>query len=491
MSNIQNINIRLHEITKNIRKNIYLIPRFQRDFVWKSAAISDLGDSIIRGYPISSLLIIPTNGALKNIGVQKTLINNSSHDNKIDNEQYYILDGQQRLTAIAILFLGKDKKDEYYFDLLALLLEKFPKDNILNIPSVKITSKNHRIKTEEDMEICRSFEISTTKDKQATRYGYRFVSGETILKGEYSAVIDDFFDCWFDGFKKDNKNDYVKYKNYVTSILGIIGEYQIPAIKIDRESELGVVIRVFEKVNTTGKKLTLFDIINAQSFDEKQYVDGLSGYLTEQIKSSIADNNYLKKGIDTFLEFDIKEEKFANLARITRIFEITHLLRIGSVPSIFKTNMLERGADFWFNFWNDKGRSLLDAIQWLDDEKLLDVGGFSFLEYAIAIFLAKPENFCNAEFKKNIKKYALYLPLSEHGNFNKSNLDIVKKLYDSEFPKISSFDTQKIEALLKKSKRETSYIKKSIDIILHNSKQSTVKEPAQIAEIINLYFLNS
>lgn len=64
MRNIQNIDITLQDIVKNIKNNNYLIPKFQRDFVWNTGDISDLGDSIIRGYPISSLLTMPENGTL-------------------------------------------------------------------------------------------------------------------------------------------------------------------------------------------------------------------------------------------------------------------------------------------------------------------------------------------------------------------------------------------------------------------------------------------
>lgn len=59
MSSIQNIDLSLSEIMKTIGRDAYLIPKFQRDFVWNNNDVTDLGDSIIRGYPISSLLIMP------------------------------------------------------------------------------------------------------------------------------------------------------------------------------------------------------------------------------------------------------------------------------------------------------------------------------------------------------------------------------------------------------------------------------------------------
>ena len=77
MSNIHNIDISLQDIVKKISKDVYLIPKFQRDFVWTSKDIIDLGDSIIRGYPISSLLIMPENGNLK-IGYHGLLKDESS-----------------------------------------------------------------------------------------------------------------------------------------------------------------------------------------------------------------------------------------------------------------------------------------------------------------------------------------------------------------------------------------------------------------------------
>ncbi|MCK5819029.1 MAG: DUF262 domain-containing protein [Psychromonas sp.] len=97
MSNIQNIDVSLQEIVKNISNNTYLIPKFQRDFVWKERDIIDLGDSLIRGYPISSLLIMAENGSL-NVG-SNTLSKDDApkdYEQKEDdsNLRYFLLDGQ-------------------------------------------------------------------------------------------------------------------------------------------------------------------------------------------------------------------------------------------------------------------------------------------------------------------------------------------------------------------------------------------------------------
>ena len=65
------------------------LPKLQRGFVWEPARIIDLWDSLLRGFPIGSLL-------LSEIGDQG--------DARDGNDQYWLLDGQQRATTIAIGF---------------------------------------------------------------------------------------------------------------------------------------------------------------------------------------------------------------------------------------------------------------------------------------------------------------------------------------------------------------------------------------------------
>ena len=425
MSNIENRDISLKDIVKNISKDSYLIPKFQRDFVWITKDIVALGDSIIRGYPISSLLIMPENGTLK-VGAHSLFDEGLINKNIEDNEsKHYILDGQQRITSISRLFLAIDNKWEYYFDLLAILVEKYRDDNIQNDSGLNLDrSGSSKIR---ESNFCREFGIGKDKSEHPTKQNNRFISGKKIIQGQFNEVISSFL---FRTLKDANDEDIAKYNNYLGVILGDVGGYKIPTTVIAGDSELGVVIRVFEKVNSTGKKLTLFDLINAKSFQVKNtsYKDGLSNYLTNKILSIIINNNDLKSGVNIFLNYDEDKESFEKLGKIIRIFEITSLLEKGSAPSIFQNNMLSKEPEFWFENWNNKGQRLLEIISWMDDERLFDIGQVTFLEYAIAVFLANPKSFDAVRFKTEIKKYALYLSLSG-STFSKSNLGIVDTLY--------------------------------------------------------------
>lgn len=133
MDQIQNINISLQTIVKNIDDGEYVIPKFQRGFVWNITDVESLGDSIVRGYPIGSLLTMEVAGTLD---IEYTPI--KTHNASVAKEnKNYLLDGQQRITAIAKIFLGLDNKKEYYFDLLSILDDKFPQDDIGNDSGIR------------------------------------------------------------------------------------------------------------------------------------------------------------------------------------------------------------------------------------------------------------------------------------------------------------------------------------------------------------------
>ena len=78
----------LDTLYKAVSEGKLILPTVQRGFVWKPYQIENLWDSILRGYPVGSVVLTPKNN---------------------ENDNYEILDGQQRLTAIG---LGMCKNEE-------------------------------------------------------------------------------------------------------------------------------------------------------------------------------------------------------------------------------------------------------------------------------------------------------------------------------------------------------------------------------------------
>ncbi|SFN69662.1 Protein of unknown function DUF262 [Capnocytophaga haemolytica] len=107
--------ITISQALEHIDRNEYLLPSFQREFVWKSEQIENLFDSLMKGYPISSMLFWKVRGKTKSEFTFYKFLNEYRQWYKVHNEHistdrlndfYAILDGQQRLTALYIGLCG-------------------------------------------------------------------------------------------------------------------------------------------------------------------------------------------------------------------------------------------------------------------------------------------------------------------------------------------------------------------------------------------------
>lgn len=110
--------ITIYQAMQYISNNYYLLPAFQRDFVWSPDQIERLFDSLMRDYPTSSMLFWKVKGETRTRWKFYKFINSfilKASDRAIDNELfpnpnsdfYAVLDGQQRLTAMRIGLYGK------------------------------------------------------------------------------------------------------------------------------------------------------------------------------------------------------------------------------------------------------------------------------------------------------------------------------------------------------------------------------------------------
>ena len=107
----------LGELLDYIDSERLKLPEIQREFVWKRQSIQLLFDSLYRGLPIGQMLVWkPKEKSPKSRGFSGK--SNRHHPNKIDQFYGYLLDGQQRLTAIARI---KDGDDDY-----PLMMDLYP-----------------------------------------------------------------------------------------------------------------------------------------------------------------------------------------------------------------------------------------------------------------------------------------------------------------------------------------------------------------------------
>lgn len=101
----------------------FWLPNIQRPFVWHEQQICRLFDSILREYPISTLLIWKTNSPIR----RRRFIDNWKSTLRLSHfyvpedtkKKCLVLDGQQRLQSLFIGLCGSVEGRELYFDILS------------------------------------------------------------------------------------------------------------------------------------------------------------------------------------------------------------------------------------------------------------------------------------------------------------------------------------------------------------------------------------
>lgn len=109
------IPLKLSDIETNLSNGTYVIPDFQRDFVWDIEKSAQLLDSWVKGYPLGSFILWTTDEELCPI---KQIGNAVLYPKQDDTAKTtYILDGQQRITSIYAAIKGLFIKNKSYADI--------------------------------------------------------------------------------------------------------------------------------------------------------------------------------------------------------------------------------------------------------------------------------------------------------------------------------------------------------------------------------------
>ena len=122
MSRLEEHSITIYDAVKNVENGKYVMPAFQRQFVWDMPRIEKLWDSILQGYPISTFLfwhIDESNSSsdtyfcefMKEIRFDSARkadsVNYDLRNINLELSDTAVLDGQQRLTSLFITLLGQ------------------------------------------------------------------------------------------------------------------------------------------------------------------------------------------------------------------------------------------------------------------------------------------------------------------------------------------------------------------------------------------------
>lgn len=94
-------NYTVETILSNIKSGSIAIPEMQRPFVWDSSKVRDLVDSLYKGFPVGYIIVWQNPDVKLKDGTK-------SSGKKV------LIDGQQRITAMAAAIVGQEVLDDHY-----------------------------------------------------------------------------------------------------------------------------------------------------------------------------------------------------------------------------------------------------------------------------------------------------------------------------------------------------------------------------------------
>lgn len=250
MSTFNSTKKQLSKVIEDVENGKIQLPDFQRGWVWDDEHIRSLLISVARSFPIGSVMLLQTGGNLRFQVRPIEGVNSSDISNEVEN---LILDGQQRLTSLfqSLKFKKpvqtKDGQKKlisryYYFDINKILADNGNwEQSLISVDENKRTWKNFGREIELD--------LSTENDE----YEKMYFPCNQILNS----------DSWEEGLNEYDRDKFPLYMEFRKKILKAFREYEIPIIELLKDTTKEAVCLVFEKVNTGGVQLSVFELMTA------------------------------------------------------------------------------------------------------------------------------------------------------------------------------------------------------------------------------------
>lgn len=250
--------VNMGELLNDVRAGKIQLPDFQRGWVWDDDRIRGLLASISRRFPIGAVMTLAAGGDIN----FRTRPVEGVESNDLASPEFFLLDGQQRLTSLyqSLLHDGpvdtKDSRNKklqrwYYIDMLkAMDGYSDREDAIVSVPA--------------DRKITRNFgrDVETDLSSRELEYQQHLMPTECLLDSLSWTL--GYIGYWTNSetsHPQGNATDF--FERFKNSVLDSFTGYSLPVISLDRDTPKEAVCTVFEKVNTGGVVLTVFELVTA------------------------------------------------------------------------------------------------------------------------------------------------------------------------------------------------------------------------------------
>jgi len=243
-------------ILKEIDDGKIQLPEFQREWIWDDAHVGSLLASVTLSYPIGAIMLLQAGN--EEI-IFKTRLIHGVDQEKSRKPELLILDGQQRRTALfQALFSpcpvetkdirGKEIKRHYHVVIDEVVSDTGDREEVI---------------------------ISLPEDRKRRNFRGEIIEDYSTLGLQCQAGILPL-DVVLDGAKlmewqmrylqitpEETQSRLKKWNILNEKILTPINQYQVPVIQLKKGIPREAICQIFEKVNTGGVPLTVFELLTA------------------------------------------------------------------------------------------------------------------------------------------------------------------------------------------------------------------------------------
>ncbi|WP_036281774.1 DUF262 domain-containing protein [Methylocystis sp. ATCC 49242] len=249
MSTFDSTKIALPQILEDITAGKVQLPDFQRGWVWDDEHVRSLLVSIARTFPVGAVMLLETGGEAR---FQTRPVEGVTFRGAIPWPELLILDGQQRLTTLTQVlkqpgpvktFDAKGKQVElfYYVDIDKALSDDTLEDAFFAVPADK------KVKSDFD----RKIDLDLSSREKECR-AFCFPCNELLDTREWERALSEI-----------DRDKFFRFMDFREKVSDRFRAYQLPAIKLAKETSKEAVCLVFEKVNTGGVALSVFELVTA------------------------------------------------------------------------------------------------------------------------------------------------------------------------------------------------------------------------------------
>ncbi|HEV7350963.1 GmrSD restriction endonuclease domain-containing protein [Telluribacter sp.] len=293
----------LNDILRDIADGKTQLPDFQRGWVWDDERIQGLLASIAVSYPIGAIMLLETGNP--DVRFKPRPITGAQNGRE---PEFFILDGQQRLTTL-FQTLATDKVVEtvdtkkksikrwYYLDIQKAANEQEDiADAIISIPEEKKVTSNF------GRTIDRTFVTEEDEFRELV-----FPVNHILRSTEW---FNKYMQYW--GYNQEKIQLFQKFQ---TQVIKRFETYQLPVIKLFKHNPKEAVCQVFEKVNTGGVALNVFELLTATyAADDFNLRDDWANKVKELRKQDVLSgvgSNEILQAIALFASIERKEQQIA------------------------------------------------------------------------------------------------------------------------------------------------------------------------------------